>query len=213
MSEELGSDIDQQKEVGVTSTTINNTRVDDASLIKLLLVNSSEALNELYERYYRLVYRVVLNSISDPDVADEIVQDVFTRAWKKAGTYDAGIAKVSTWLVGITRHRVIDELRRGRARHENTNISWTEMSESASLYSEGPEEDVEFSWQRWSLKEALDTLPLNQRDALTLAFFGGYSQDKTAEILGIPLGTAKTRIRSGIHKLRQVLSQSMLDYM
>jgi len=197
----------------VNSTTINNTRVDDATLIKLLLLNSSDALSELYERYYRLVYRIVLNSISDPDIADEIVQDVFTRAWKKAGTYDAGIAKVSTWLVGIARHRVIDELRRSRVRLEKTSVSWTDMSESASPYSEGPEEDMESSWQHKSLKEAIDTLPLNQRDALRLAFFGGYSQDKTAEILGIPLGTAKTRIRSGIHKLRLVLSQTMVDYM
>lgn len=197
----------------MNSTTIDDTRVDDASLIKLLLVNSSEAVDELYERYYRLVYRVVLNSISDPDIADEIVQDVFTRAWKKAGTYDAGIAKVSTWLVGITRHRVVDELRRRKARHETSSVSWTELSESVNLYSEGPEDEIEFSWQRRSLKDALDALPLSQRDALTVAFFGGNSQDKTAEILGIPLGTAKTRIRSGIHKLRQVLSQSKLDYL
>ena len=177
------------------------------------MLNPSEALSELYERYYRLVYSVVLNSISDPDVADEIVQDVFTRAWKKADTYDAGIGKVSTWLVSIARNRVIDEFRRSKVRPEKTSVSWTEMSESVVQYSDEPEENVESSWQQRSLKEAIDALPLNQRNALNLAFFGGYSQDKTAEILGIPLGTAKTRIRSGIHKLRQALSQTRVDYM
>ena len=193
------------------STTVDKTKLDDASLIKLLIQNPSEALSDLYERYYRLVYSVVLNSISDPDVADEIVQDVFTRAWRKADTYDAAIGKVSTWLVSIARNRVIDEYRRSNVRLDKNSLRWTEMAESVSLYSEGPEENVESSWQQRSLKEAVNALPLNQRNALTLAFFGGYSQDKTAEILGIPLGTAKTRIRSGIHKLRQVLSQTMVD--
>ena len=194
-------------------TKVNATTLDDASLIRQLMLTPSEALSELYERYYRLVYSVVLNSISDPDIADEIVQDVFTRAWKKAYTYDAGIGKVSTWLVSIARNRVIDEFRRSKVRPEKTSVSWTEMSESVVQYSDEPEENVESSWQQSSLKEAVNALPLNQRNALTLAFFGGYSQDKTAEILGIPLGTAKTRIRSGIHKLRQVLSQTRVDYM
>jgi RNA polymerase sigma-70 factor (ECF subfamily) len=184
---------------------------DDASLIGLLTLGQVDALSELYDRYGRMVYSIALNSIGDAAVAEEVVQDVFLRVWEKAGTYDVGIAKVSTWLTSIARHRAIDEFRRGMRRPEKTSVSWTELSSSDSLYGPGPEEEIELSMQNKFVREALNTLAPEERKALALAYFMGYSQSEIAQRLSLPLGTVKTRIRNAMQKLRLVLAQSLLD--
>jgi RNA polymerase sigma-70 factor (ECF subfamily) len=184
---------------------------DDASLIGLLTLGQVDALSELYDRYGRMVYSIALNSIGDAAVAEEVVQDVFLRVWEKAGTYDVGIAKVSTWLTSIARHRAIDEFRRGMRRPEKTSVSWTELSSSDSLYGPGPEEETELSMQNKFVREALNTLAPEERKALALAYFMGYSQSEIAQRLSLPLGTVKTRIRNAMQKLRLVLAQSLLD--
>ncbi len=185
--------------------------VDDTTLIQLLSLNQTEALGELYDRYGRLVYSIAFNSLGDQAAAEEIVQDVFTRVWKNANTYDARIAKVSTWLVSITRNRVIDELRREKAHPERMAVGWFEVSESNELTSLMPEEESELSWRQKLVREALYSLSPNEREALALAYFKGYSQSKIADVLDIPLGTAKTRIRSAMQKLRRTLSQTILE--
>ncbi len=184
--------------------------LDDESLIRLLALNHADALSILYDRYGRLVYSIALNSIGDQAVAEEIVQDVFTRVWEKANTYDARIAKVSTWLISITRNRAIDELRKNKLRLEKTWVGWTEVFQNSYRYSPGPEEEMEVSWQQKFVREALETLPPNQREVLALAYFKGYSQSEIAEVLSIPLGTVKNRIRTAMQKLHLVLSQTMM---
>jgi RNA polymerase sigma-70 factor (ECF subfamily) len=185
--------------------------LDDASLIQLLALNQVDAISELYDRYGRMVYSLALNSVGDAAVAEEIVQDVFMRVWEKAGTYDARIAKVSTWLTSITRHRAIDEFRRGNRRLDKTSVSWTEISPRESLYSLGPEEETELSLQNKFVRQALNTLSSGEREALALAYFKGYSHSEIAQCLGLPLGTVKTRIRTAMQKLRQVLSQTLWE--
>ncbi len=185
--------------------------VDDKTLIQMLTLNQTEALGELYDRYGRLVYSIAFNSLGDQAAAEEIVQDVFTRVWKNANTYDAGFAKVSSWLVSITRNRVIDELRREKAHPERMAVGWFEVSENNEPASLIPEEEAELSWRQELVREALYSLSPNEREALALAYFNGYSQTKIADVLGIPLGTAKTRIRSAMQKLRHTLSPTILE--
>jgi len=194
----------------VAFPTLDDTKLDDASLIQRLTLHQTDALSELYDRYGRLVYSLTLNAIRDQAVAEEIVQDVFIRVWEKANTYDARIAKVSTWLSSITRNRIIDEIRRSQRRPEKNSVSWTELSQSEIPYRLGPEEDEELYWLQSSIRAALATLPSDQREALTLAFYKGYSHTEIAELLGVPLGTVKTRIRSAMQKLRLVLSETMM---
>ncbi len=192
-------------------TTVDDTRVDDASLMQQLALKNMDALGDLYDRYGRLVYSIAFNSMGDQAIAEEIVQDVFTRVWKNANSYDARIAKVSTWLTSITRNRVIDELRREKAHPERASVGWFELSESDDPIGLIPEEESELSWRQKSVREAIYSLSPNEREALALAYFKGYSQSKIADILGIPLGTAKTRIRSAMQKLRRTLSQTILE--
>ena len=181
---------------------------DDASLVHMLALNQMDALSALYNRYGRLVYSVAFNTIGDQAIAEEIVQDVFTRVWEKANTYDSGKAKVSTWLISITRNRTIDEIRRGKTRPEKTSVSWADLSQRDNPQIPGPEEKMEHSWQQSFLREAFETISPDQREALALAYFNGYSQSEIAELLGVPLGTIKTRIRLAMQKLRLVLSQT-----
>jgi RNA polymerase sigma-70 factor (ECF subfamily) len=185
--------------------------LDDVSLIRLLALNQVDAIGELYDRYGRMLYSLALNSVGDPAVAEEIVQDVFLRVWEKAGTYDASISKVSTWLTSITRHRAIDEFRRGKRRPDKTSVSWTELSPGDDLRSPGTEEEAELSMQNKLVRQALNNLSPGEREALALAYFKGYSHSEIAQHLGIPLGTVKTRIRMAMQKLRLVLSRTLRE--
>ena len=185
------------------------TTLDDAALIRLLAYNRSEALDELYNRYGRLVFSVALNAIGDADSAEEITQDVFTRAWEKAKTYDVEISKVSTWLISITRNRSIDELRRGRIRPERYSISWSEVQDDPVDEGASPEEKSELGWQQAAVRAAVASLPADQQQALALAYFKGYSHSEIAKALGEPLGTVKTRIRLAMQKLREILSDQV----
>ncbi len=185
--------------------------LDDASLIRLIAHQRSEALGVLYDRYGRLVYSVALNVIGNAETTEEIVQDVFTRVWEKASTYDADQAKLSTWLISITRNRAIDELRRNRVRPEQFNVAWEEAIEIKDPRDPGPEAATETLFKQKSVREAIAALPADPRQALALAYFKGLSQSEIAEVLGEPLGTVKTRIRLAMQKLRQVLSTQMID--
>lgn len=187
------------------------TTLDDAALIRLLAYNRSEALDELYNRYARLVYSIAINTIGDAATAEEITQDVFTRAWEKAKTYDVEISKVSTWLISITRNRAIDEMRRGRVRPERYSVSWAEFTEDPVDEGTGPEESTELNWRQAVVRKAIASLPPEQQKALALAYFKGYSHSEIAEALGEPLGTVKTRIRLAMQKLREILSDQALE--
>jgi RNA polymerase sigma factor (sigma-70 family) len=190
---------------------VSAEQLDDASLMQMIALNQVDALSVLYDRYGRLLYSIAFNTIGDQAAAEEVVQDVFTQVWKKANTYDAGIAKVSTWLISITRNRAIDELRRGKNRPEKTSVSWDDLSPGDHPQSPGAEEEMDLSWQQSSIRAALETISRDQREALSLAYFKGYSQSEIAVLLGLPLGTVKTRIRLAMQKLRLVLSETMME--
>ncbi len=176
----------------------------------------SEAIGALYDRYGRLVYTVAVHVVGDQETAEEITQDVFVRAWESARTYQPEVAKVSSWLVSITRHRAIDELRRRGVRPEKDRIDWPEdiglehMDGMPVL--DGPEESVETNLQNRSLRRLVAELPPEQRQVLGLAFFKGLSQSQIADLLGEPLGTVKSRVRLAMQKLRDTLvEQGLLD--
>lgn len=185
--------------------------LDDGSLIRLIAHNRSGALAELYDRYSRLVFSIALNSVWDQAVAEEITQDVFLRIWEKARTYDVNLAKVSTWLISITRNRAIDELRRLKTRPERSSINWADLSQDRLPRTENIEVLAELNWQQRTVRQAIASLPPDQQKALAMAFFLGYSHSEIAEELGEPLGTIKTRIRLAMQKLRQALSEEIID--
>jgi RNA polymerase sigma-70 factor (ECF subfamily) len=188
---------------------VEYSNLDDGNLIGLITQGDSEALSELYDRYSRLVYSLALKTVGDRGAAEEITQDVFYRIWEKAGTYKQDQAKVSTWLTSIARYRSIDVLRRRGIRPESSSIGWPDLSPGSIPSTDGrePEESAEKSLRGQRMQAAIAKLPVEQQQALAMAYYYGYTHSQIAEVLGEPLGTIKTRIRLGMRKLRKMLEQ------
>ena len=180
-----------------------HTKQDDVTLVRLVAEGETAALSELYDRYNRLVFSIALAVVGDEATAAEITLDVFTRVWQRADSYRPEQAKVTTWLTAITRHHAIDVLRRQRARPEGHSRSWDGLPPQVAA--PDPEEDVELALQRQRVRAAVGQLPAEQQEVLALAYFKGYSHQQIAGLLKQPLGTVKTRIRSAMQKLRQLL--------
>jgi len=180
---------------------------DDKGLLRQIAKGQTEALSELYDRYCRLVFSLTLHITGDQAVAEEATQDVFLRAWEGAGQYRVEQGTVRTWLASIARHRAIDHLRRKSARAETQSVSWDEVEEAPGMEppSASAQQEAELSMLRAEVRAAMVRLPDEQKEALALAYFRGYTQGEIATALGVPLGTVKTRIRLAMDKLRVVL--------
>lgn len=187
---------------------MNKTIPDDTQLIKLIVQSQSDALHELYDRYNRLVFSVACAMVGDKNVAEEITLDVFVQVWKRAATYQPDRAKVSTWLIAITRHHAIDILRWQKSHPETDSLNWDGISIPDGPSAHNLEENLELNVRREKVREALDQLPDDQREALTLAYFRGYTQSQISQALQQPLGTIKTRIRLAMQKLRKLLDEN-----
>ena len=181
------------------------TKYDDEELIGLITQLREEALAQLYDRYSRLVFSLAFAIVDDRATAEEITLDVFMRVWQKAGSYRSDQAKVSTWLTHIARHHAIDVLRRRAARVDQYAVNWEDVLPTHESPEHDPQEFAELSQQRERIQAALAQLPADQRQALALAYFNGYTQRQIAEVLKQPLGTIKTRLRLAMQKLRDFL--------
>jgi RNA polymerase sigma-70 factor, ECF subfamily len=185
-------------------------REPDAALLARLASGDMAALSELYDAHGRLVYSLALRVLGDEGDAEDIVQDVFTRAWSHAATFDAARGSVASWLVTMTRTRSIDRLRARRARPEGSAVHDTTLLAGLAAAG-GPVEDRLISEQRAaSVREALAALPLVERVALELAYYEGLSQSEIAARLEQPLGTVKTRMRRALLKLRDAVGGAAL---
>lgn len=172
----------------------------DEELLALIVRRDSAALGAIYDRYGRLVFTIALRITGDRETAEEVTQDVFQNVWQSAGGFQASSGSFSAWLMGISRHRAIDATRsrryRARAREEDLSFDYpTDDSNS-------PENQADARLLRETVYAALSELPLAQRQAIELAYYGGLTRAEIAERLGEPLGTVKTRLRLGMQKLK-----------
>ena len=188
-------------------SSVDYAKIDDERLIRLIVQSQEQALAQLYDRYHRLIFSLALAIVNDQATAEEITLDVFMRVWQKAGTYRADQAKVSTWLTHIARHHAIDVLRRRAARVDQFAVHWEDARSNSESSEPDPQETVELSLRRERIHAALAQLPPEQKEALYLAYFGGYSQSQIADVLKQPLGTIKTRLRLAMQKLREFLHE------
>ncbi len=181
-------------------------QLDDPTLIKLITQQDEAALGELYDRYHRLIFSIALNVVGDRGIAEEITLDIFTRVWEKAASYEVDKARVTTWMVRMTRNRSIDVLRREDVRPMKDSIGWADVANPPATNSRTPESAAQLTLQQERVRQAVATLPDNQKEVLALAYFKGLSQSEIASELDLPLGTVKGRIRSGMGKLRTLLA-------
>jgi RNA polymerase sigma-70 factor (ECF subfamily) len=163
----------------------------------------------LYDRYGRLVFSVAYGVVQNQETAEEVTLDIFTRAWEKAHTYDPQQAKVSTWLTRMARNLAIDRLRREKARPFHHSVSWAEVTTEPKMEGTHPETAVHLNMEQQRVRTAVASLPPAQQEALSLAYFQGYSHSEIAQALNQPLGTVKGRIRGAMQKLRDLLADEV----
>jgi RNA polymerase sigma-70 factor (ECF subfamily) len=174
--------------------------LSDAELVRLLASGGQEALGPLYARYASLVFGVAAHSL-DTAAAEEIVQDVFLATWRKAASFDPEQGAFRPWLLQLTHWRVLNELRR-RGRRPQADPDDEGLNNMPDLEQLDPADHISHEEQRAVIRSAMDALPAAQRQAVALAFFGDLTHEQVARKLDLPLGTAKTRIRSGLRGLR-----------
>jgi RNA polymerase sigma-70 factor (ECF subfamily) len=184
--------------------------LDDEELMQRLAYRDLVAFRALYDRYGNLVYSAALRVVRDAQIAEDMVQEIFLRIWRKPESYVAQRGRFPTWLTSVTRNRAVDEIRaRGRRfRHETASPEEQERELPASDAND-PALTAELSDQRRLILAALAQIPAEQREIIELAYFGGLTQQEIAERLKQPLGTVKTRIRLGMQKLRVALTPEL----
>src|SRR5437867_2198030 len=176
----------------------------DAELMRRVADGSEESLGLLYRRFARLIVGLASQTL-DRAAAEDIVQDVFLAVWRNAATFDPERGSVRAWILQIAHFRLLNELRRRSRQPELETDPEGHVLASLPARDPGPAEAAAAEHRRATLQSAVDDLPPPQRQAIRLAFLHDLTHEQVAAELGLPLGTAKTRIRAGLQKLRAAL--------
>ena len=180
--------------------------IADDQLVLRIAGGEAAALEALYDRYVRQCFGLALRMVSEPALAEEVVQEVFLKLWSRPDTYSSHKGAFVSWLLSLVHHRCVDKLRK----RSRTEVA-LDNEQPLSIINTKPDPQPDPSEQVWVMeqqrvvRQALVELPENQRQVLELAYFGGLSQSQIAERLSQPLGTVKTRMRMGLQNLRQLL--------
>ena len=177
----------------------------DIRLIERIVARDQAAVGELYDRHFRLLFGLILRIIRDRSEAEEILQEVFVLVWTRAETYNVSIGPPAAWLVRVARNRAIDRLRANTVRLRAVE------SAPEPEPAESPESRASLNEQQRAVARALESLPPDQRLLIEQAYFLGLTQSELAERFKLPLGTVKTRIRTGMLALREQLSQVFIE--
>jgi RNA polymerase sigma-70 factor (ECF subfamily) len=174
-------------------------RSSDGELLQRIAGGDREAFDVLYHRFVRPVFALALRRLGDRGRAEDATQETFTSIWRSAGSYRADRGPGAPWLYAVARNAIVD---RARARSETP----AEVPDEASS-EPGPPDEAERSWLAWRVHRAMQELPEHERPLLELAYWSGLSQSEIADFLNIPLGTVKTRTRSALGRLADVLEE------
>ena len=175
------------------------TTNSEHELVVLLNQQDNDAFNYLYDHYSGALFTIINQIVSDKDTASDVLQEVFVNIWRKIGTYDETKGRLFTWMLNIARNAAIDKVRSKGYRDNQLNQPMAESESSGMAMSTNPMvNDV-------GLKKVLTTLNEEYRKLIDLSFFQGFTHEEIAKMLGIPLGTVKTRIRTAISQLRTMI--------
>lgn len=176
----------------------------DMDLYQRIESGDQQALEQLYDRYEKLVFSFSYRITNSETISEEVVQEVFMNVWKQKGSYQADKGKFSSWLLTVTRNKSIDMLRK----RKGTEYTWEDRdSLSSATNHPSSEELLEWKEEGQSIRNAINKLPLDQQKVVDLFYFGGLTQNKIAEKCNIPLGTVKGRIRLALRHLKQHMTE------
>jgi RNA polymerase sigma-70 factor (ECF subfamily) len=179
--------------------------LSEEALVALVARGDETALAELYDRVGRMAYGLAFRVLRDDRLAEDAVQDAFLTVWRTAAGYSAERAKATTWILTLVHRRAVDLVRREQRRRADP-LDDSEGREEAA--SGSAEEAAWLHFERERVQAALRQLPDAQREAIELAYYGGYTQSELAERLGEPLGTIKSRMFAGLARLRELLDDT-----
>src|SRR3954453_21216686 len=183
-----------------TPRQTDHRRLGDEDLMALVGSGNSVAFEVVYERHGRVAYSLAHRMCGRNQAAEDVVQEAFLSAWRRAEAYDPARGSLRTWLLGIVHHRAVDALRRGGhdlRRRVDSPVEELEIDADVRVDAEVIEKD-----RAATVRDALGDLPADQTKVIELAYFGGFTHTEIADTLGIPVGTVKGRMRLGLAKLR-----------
>jgi RNA polymerase sigma-70 factor (ECF subfamily) len=189
---------------GVDGTTAES----DEALLAAIRDRDERAIASLYDRYGGIAFGLAYRIVGERNAAEDVVQDAFMSVWRRAVSYETGRGSVRTWVLSIVHHRAIDRLRgvAGRARQDVALDDFERI-----IAADDPWRDVEVGVQREVLQSGLATLPREQREAIQMAYFEGYTQQEIATATNVPVGTVKGRLRIGLQKMRSLLAGAGIE--
>jgi RNA polymerase sigma-70 factor (ECF subfamily) len=170
----------------------------EAELVALLQSRSQQGFSYLYDHYSGALYQAILAIVSDADLANDVMQEVFLNIFKRIDTYDANRSRLYTWMLNIARNAAIDMVRSKGYKQMQQNREATD-----AVYEAGATTHIAID--HIGLRKMVGSLKQELQEVLNLAYFGGYTQDEISEMLQLPLGTVKTRIRTALKQLRTLM--------
>ena len=186
---------------------IDHRNSDDTRHIRAVGAGDEKALEAIYDKYAPRIYSLAMSILNDAALAEDAVQEVFSNIWQKAGSYRPEMAAPGTWIMSVAHHKVVDYFRSRRRADDHTVPPDTEVMRHIPDPALSVEQQVERNFNARMVRSALLELPEEQSRPLYLSAWHGYSQSEIARLLGLPLGTVKTRMRLGMQKLKAALEE------
>lgn len=177
--------------------TVNKYTEDE--LVSLLQQRREEGFSYLYDHYSGALYQIICSIVSDDSLASDVLQEVFLNIYRRIENYDAGKSRLYTWMLNIARNAAIDMVRSKGFRNMQQN---REVNENVYQQSSGLSPQVDHI----GIRKIIGQLKEELRQVIDLAYFNGYTQEEISELLQIPLGTVKTRVRTGLRQLRELMT-------
>jgi RNA polymerase sigma-70 factor (ECF subfamily) len=187
----------------MSEVTRELAHLSDEAVVLLVARGHQTALAELYDRFGRVAWGLAMRILRDESLAEDAVQDAFTTAWKTASRFVPERASARTWLLTLVHRRAVDVVRREERRRSEPLDERFEAAAGGAA-----DDEVLLRLERERVQRALAELPDREREALELAYYGGFSQSELAERLGQPLGTIKSRMFTGLARLRELLQET-----
>jgi RNA polymerase sigma-70 factor (ECF subfamily) len=180
----------------------------DADVLRRIRNGDRSAIDELYERFRRPAFALARRILADDALAEDVLQEVFLGVWRDPAAFDRARGSVASWLLAVVHHKAVDAVRREESQRRRQALAQQDLQLEAPVSTRDVDEEA---WTRVvadQVRTAMGVLSSPQREALTLAYYGGYTQREVAALTGAPLGTVKTRMLSGMRRLKEELGSS-----